>query len=96
MEIPTLSGDEDEDEINPMKWLRMEKVTNMFPFGAGFCFHGESFKWWKGLDKDTRIYTMWDEFEKAFSRRWIKDSKMEAMNKILDELNEAREKNSKL
>jgi hypothetical protein len=43
------------------------------------------------IDKDTRWNITWEEFEKLFSNKWIKDTKMEAMYKIQDELKEAKE-----
>lgn len=80
----------DKDGIDPMEWLRMVKKDIMSHFWLGFYLQGEASKWWKSLDNDTRIHSQWEEFEKLFSRRRIKDSKMEAMNKINDELKEEK------
>ena len=38
MEIPKFTGDEDKDEINPMKWLRLIKEYNMTPTKARYYF----------------------------------------------------------
>jgi hypothetical protein len=43
------------------------------------------------LDQDTRWNCTWDEFEKLFSNKWLKDTKMEKMLKIQDELKEGKE-----
>jgi chromosome segregation ATPase len=96
MEIPKFIGDEDKDEINPMEWLRMVKEYGMTPSRERIYFFGEAWKWWMSIDNDTRLNITWEAFEKLFSNKWIKDTKMEEMHKIQDELIEAKEKVSKL
>ena len=96
MTIPNFSGDEDKDEINPIEWLRMKKKTDVSPFGEDFTFRGEASKWWDSLDEDTKLHSTWEESETLFSNKWIKDTKMEEMHKIQDELIEVKEKVSKL
>jgi hypothetical protein len=49
MEIPSFSGDEDKDEINPEKWLRMVKEDILGPCRESFCFSREDSKWWNNL-----------------------------------------------
>jgi hypothetical protein len=94
MEIPNFSGDEDKYEINPMEWLRMIKeygmMISMSPSGVSFYFLGGASKWWKILDEDTRLYSTWEKFEEIFSNKWIKDTKMEEMYTIQDELKEEK------
>ena len=74
-----------------MIWFMMVKECRRSPGAIGFFCKGEDYKWWKSLDEDTRFNSTWEEFEKIFSRRWIKDTKIEAMNKIWNELKEAKE-----
>jgi hypothetical protein len=96
MEIPKFTGDEDKDEINPMEWLRFVKEYDRNPSTTRFYLFGEARKWWMSMDKDTRWNLTWEEFEKLFSDKWIRDTKMEAMYTIQDELKESKEKVSKL
>jgi hypothetical protein len=48
------------------------------------------------LDEDTRLELHMGKFEKLFSNKWIKDTKMEEMHKIQVELKESKENVSKL
>jgi hypothetical protein len=75
MEIPKFTGDEDKDEINHVEWLRMVKEHCKTPFLESLKFDDESFKWWYSLDEGTRISLSWENFEKLFSNKWIKDKK---------------------
>jgi hypothetical protein len=43
------------------------------------------------INKDTRWHCTWEEFEKLFSNKWIKDIKMEEIYRIQYELKEAKE-----
>ena len=92
MTIPNFGGDEDKDEISPMEWLRMVKEycmrVGVSPCGAYFYFFGGDHKWWRSLDEDTRLHSTWEEFEKIFSDKWIRDTQMEEMYRIQDELKE--------
>ena len=63
----------------------------MSPFGEGYCFEYESCKWRQSFDEDTRLYSKWEEFEKLFSNKWIKDINLEELHKIQDELKEAKD-----
>jgi hypothetical protein len=58
------------------------------PFGASLYLNGEAREWWRSIDKDTRQSTTWEVFEEIFSNKWIRDTKMEEMYKIQDELKE--------
>jgi hypothetical protein len=76
MAIPKFTGDEDKDEINPMEWLRMIKKYFKTPFiGRIKYLSGEYFKWWDSLDEGTKLSPTWENFEKIFSNKWIKDKK---------------------
>jgi hypothetical protein len=86
MEISSFKRDEDQDEINPMEWLRMVKESRMSSFGEDFYIFGGSSKWWKSLNEDTRLHITWESLEELFSNKWIRDTKLEAMYKIQDEL----------
>jgi hypothetical protein len=55
-----------------------------------FYFYGDTSKWYKILDKDTRLNTTWEVFEELFSNEWIRDTKMETMHKIQEELKEEK------
>jgi hypothetical protein len=48
-------------------------------------FFDESWKWWMSIDQDTRWHCTWEEFEKLFSDKWIKDTNMEELYRIQDE-----------
>jgi hypothetical protein len=43
------------------------------------------------IDKDNKWKMSWEEFEELFSNKWIRDTKMEAMYKIQEELKEEKE-----
>jgi len=43
------------------------------------------------VDQNTRWQCTWEEFEKLFSDKWIRDTKMEEMYRIQDELKEEKE-----
>jgi len=90
MEIPTFIEDEDKYKINPMKMLMMVKEFGTCPFWDNFCLIGGASKWWKTLNEDTRLYATWKTFEEIFSTKWIRDTKIEAMYKIQDELKELK------
>jgi hypothetical protein len=81
MEIPYFYGDEDKEKINPMKWLRLVKEYGMTPY-----FFNEDRKWWMSIDNDSRWNITWEQFEKIFLNKSIKDTKMETMYIIQDEL----------
>jgi hypothetical protein len=42
------------------------------------------------IDFDTRWNITWEEFEELFSNKWIRDTKMEEMYKIKEELKVVR------
>jgi hypothetical protein len=90
MTITNFSGDEDKDEISPREWLRLVKEYFMRiginHFLLSFSFSGEVHKWWRTLDEDIRFHSTWEEFEKIVSNKWIRDTKMEEMYRIKDEL----------
>jgi hypothetical protein len=90
MTIPKFTGDEDKDEINPMEWLRLVKEFNMTPTEAIDYFFDESWKWWMSVDQNTRWHCTWEEFEKLFSDKWIRDTKMEELYRIQDELKDRK------
>jgi hypothetical protein len=75
MEMPKFSGNEDKNEINPREWLRIIKKTDLTPLIITIFLSGESLKWWDSLDEGTRISSTWENFEKIFSNKWIKDKK---------------------
>jgi hypothetical protein len=54
-------------------------------------FFDEAWKWWMSLDQNTRWNCIWEEFEKLFSDKWIRDTKMEELYRIQDELKEVKE-----
>jgi hypothetical protein len=72
--------------------LQRKSLKSMF---TKRYFEGKSRDWWYSLDKDTKG-SKWEEFEKVFTNRWINDTKMKEMHKIQVELNESKEKVSKL
>ena len=43
------------------------------------------------VDQNTRWHYTWEQFEKLFSDIWIRDTKMEELYRIQDELKEAKE-----
>jgi DNA repair exonuclease SbcCD ATPase subunit len=90
MEMPKFTGDEDKDEINHMEWLKLVKEYNMNHTKARDYFFDEAWKWWMSVDQNTRWYCKWEEFEILFSDKWIRDTKMEEMFRIQDELIEAK------
>jgi hypothetical protein len=75
MEITQFTGDEDKDEINPMESLMMKNEYDMTPLRTKHYFSGESWNWWMHIDFDTRRNMTWEEFEKIFSNKWIRDTK---------------------
>jgi hypothetical protein len=54
-------------------------------------FSSDAWKWWMSIDQDTRWHYTWEEFEKIFLDKWIKDKNMEEMYRIQDDLKEANE-----
>jgi hypothetical protein len=67
-------------------------VYNRNPLEVGGYFCGESWNWWISVDMDTRWNNKSDEFEKIYILdKWIRDTKMEAMYRIKNELKEAKE-----
>ena len=63
----------------------------MNPSRERMFFFDESWKWWMSIDQNTRWHCTWEEFEKLFSEKWIRDTKMEELYRIQDELKEAKE-----
>ena len=63
----------------------------MTPTKASDYFFYEYWKWWMSVDQNTRWHCTWEEFEKLFSGKWIRDTKMEEMYRIHNELKEAKE-----
>jgi hypothetical protein len=94
MAIPHFYEDEDKYEINLVEFLRMEKEHFKYPFQESLNFYGEALKWWRSLDEDNRLYSTWEKFEELFSNKWIKDTNMEAIYIIQDELKEEKENKS--
>jgi hypothetical protein len=43
------------------------------------------------IDFDTRWNITWEEFEELFSNKWVRDTKMEVMYKMQEELKVAKE-----
>jgi hypothetical protein len=74
-----------------MEWLRLVKEYNMTPREERDFFFYESWKWWMSVDQNTRWHCTLEEFEKLFSNKWIRDTKMEEMYRIQDELKEEKE-----
>jgi hypothetical protein len=91
MTMPNFSGDEYNNEINPREWLSMIKKTDLTPFTIFFFLTGENFEWWDSLDKGTKLSPTRENFEKIFSNKWMKDTKMEEMYKIQEDLKEEKE-----
>jgi hypothetical protein len=91
MEIPHFYGDEDKDEISHVEWLRMVKESGRTPSRESNYFSSKAWEWWFSIDKDTRWNCSWEEIEKLFSNKWIKDTKMEELYRIQDELKESNE-----
>jgi hypothetical protein len=91
MEIPKFTGDEDKDGINPMEWLRLIKQYNMTPRKEIYYFFDEAWNWWMSVDQNTKWHCTWEEFEKLFLDKWIRDTKMEELYIIQDELKEEKE-----
>jgi hypothetical protein len=96
MEITYFSGNQDEDEINPMEWLRIVKKYGINDLMTKGYLFGESCKWWMSIYHDTRLNITWEKIEKLFSNKWIRDKKREEMYKIQEELKESKENVSKL
>ena len=82
MEIPKFTGDEDKYEINPMEWLRLVKEYNMTAMKERYYIFYEALKWWMSVDQNTRWNYTWEEFEKLFLDKWIRDTKVEEMYRI--------------
>jgi hypothetical protein len=91
MTIPNFTRDEDKDEISLEEWLKMIRKNRKAPSLVGIYLNGEAGNWWYSLDEGTRQSTTWEVFEELFSNKWIKDSKMEEMYRIQDELKQAKE-----
>jgi hypothetical protein len=72
------------------------KEYDMNPSREIFYLFGEAQNWWMSIDKDTIWNLTWEECEKLFSDKCIKNRKMEAMYIIQDELKEEKEKVYKL
>jgi hypothetical protein len=96
MEIPYFIGNEDEDEINLVEWLRIVKKYGINDVMEKIYLFGEACKWWMSIDYDTRLNIKWEKFEELFSNKWTRDTKREEMYKIQEELNESKENVSKL
>jgi hypothetical protein len=69
----------------------MVKESGRNPSRERNYFSGKAWEWWLIIDKDTRWNCTWEEFEKLFSNKWIKDTKMEELYRIQDELKEEKE-----
>jgi hypothetical protein len=54
-------------------------------------FFDEAWKWWMTVDQNTRWNCTWKEFEKIFSDKWIRETEMEEMYRIQDQLKEEKE-----
>jgi hypothetical protein len=54
MTLPKFTGDEDEDKINPLEWLRLVKEYGIDSLEVKQYFSGEAWKWWMSIDQDTR------------------------------------------
>jgi hypothetical protein len=65
-----------------MKWLRIIKEKSSSTFGLGLYFYDEALGSFMSVNIDTKIHSIWEEFEKIFSNRWFKDTKMEEMHAI--------------
>jgi hypothetical protein len=63
----------------------------MTPREESDYFFDEAWKWCMSVDQNTRWHCTWEEFEKLFSDKWIRDTKMEEMYRIQDELKEEKE-----
>jgi hypothetical protein len=74
-----------------MEWLRLVKQYDRNPFTTRSYFFGEAHEWWMSIDFDIRWKITWDKFEELFSDKWIRDTKIEAMYKIQEELKESKE-----
>jgi hypothetical protein len=74
----------------------MIRKNRKTPSLVGIYLNGEASNWWYNLDESTRRSATWEVFEELFSNKWIKDSKMEEMYSIQDELKEkGRDKEEK-
>jgi hypothetical protein len=91
MEITYFSGDKDKHEINLGERLRMIRKICKTHFGANTNFYGEVREWWMNIDKDSRRNSTWEVIEKMFIKKWMKDSKIEAIHTIEYEFNETKE-----
>jgi hypothetical protein len=60
MTIPKFTGDEDKDEIDQVKWLRMINEHDKDPLQESLKFDGENYKWWISLEEDIRLYSTWE------------------------------------
>jgi hypothetical protein len=74
-----------------MEWLMLVKEYVMDDLKEKTHFHGEAWKWWISIDFDSRWNMTWEEFEKLFSDKWIRDTKMEELYRIKDELKDEKE-----
>jgi hypothetical protein len=97
MVISMFRGDEDEDEIDPREWLKMEKENYITPCCvASLYFDVKASEWCKSRDEDTMLNTTWEVFKELFSNKWTKGIQMEVLHTIEDEFNEDKEEISKL
>ena len=86
MTISKFTGDEDKDEINPMEWLRLVKEYNMTTVKERDYIFYEAWKWLMSVGQNTIWNYTCEEFEKHFSDKWIRDTKVEEMYRIQYEL----------
>jgi hypothetical protein len=66
----------------------MIKETDLTPFTTLIFLTGEALRWWNKLDKGTKHSPTWENFEKLFSIKWIKDTKKKDIYNIQEELKE--------
>ena len=52
----------------------MIKKNVLRPLMVGLYLSGEALKWWDSLNEGTRFSLSWEEFEKLFSDKWIRDT----------------------
>jgi hypothetical protein len=95
LRINANGGYEDKDEMDIGECLRMIKKNYLKHFISVIFLTDESFRWWDILDKGTKISPTWEKFEKLFSNKWIKDTKVEEMYRNQYELKEAKEEINK-
>jgi hypothetical protein len=71
-----------------MEQFRFVKLYYLTPSRVKNYSFYEARKWWMSIDQDTIWHFTWGKFEELFLNEWIKDTKMEEMYRIKDELKE--------